>query len=180
MKTRSKLAIFILSVILLVILVALVGFFLMIRSSVENSFVLENLESKNSADIKIPTKASLRALSSSTSELQSRVISSDGTVSFIDDLELAARSVGLSISMDKVGESDGDAFVYLNLQMSTDGSWNQNILFLSMLQSLPYRSTINAARLYKQVSLQQIGSVSKTVLSKTWTGSFDISVLKMK
>jgi len=118
-------------------------------------------------------------------QIDSFVISSDGTVGFIEMVENLAGSAGLSVSIDSVdtkaaaGTMRND-WEYLNLTISVKGNWAGVFNYLSMLERLPYLAEINSVAIQQTTnSAQNIPGV-KNSTAYIWQGQFSISVLKFK
>lgn len=109
--------------------------------------------------------------------LEFRYVSSDGTVGFIESLESLATSNHLSRTVGSVKLEPGDekdkapeGYEWLRLNLTTDGGWEDTYRFLELLESLPYKMSIDAASL----------NVSKQEKGLAWEGRYFLSVLKQK
>jgi Tfp pilus assembly protein PilO len=175
METRTRKLCITLAVILVIALIASVGFWLMIRRSIDSVY----------ADEGVALKTLLTNVSPDLDVLKTRIIESDGTVPFINSIEALAHQAGAKVNIDSVdvhSAEEGDTFERLGLTVSTQGSWNQVYTFLAMIESLPYKVSITSVGL-NQDSFTETANASSTVTRKTtiqWKGSFQLNVLKKK
>lgn len=129
-------------------------------------------------------KALLADVGPDIESLKTRIIGSDDTVSFIDNIETMARQTGATITVDAVSEKpavEGKDYEYISLTMSTEGSWNHVHTFVSMIESLPYKVTINSLTLDQQAFEEEKANASSTKqVQRSWRGTIIIDVLKKK
>jgi len=112
-------------------------------------------------------------------KLDSFFVSSDGIVSFIQEIENLADSAGLSIEIISVEVDDYvlnekvDAVIeVLNLTLDVSGSWSGNFYFLNLLETMPHK--INIGRLNLQARRDSKGRTTG------WESIIGIEVLKLK
>jgi Tfp pilus assembly protein PilO len=108
--------------------------------------------------------------------LTKRIVASEGTVEFIETVESLAVGQGLSITFDTVKEDDPpinkEQFKILKLSFATVGSWKSTYHFIELIESLPYK-----------VSIQNVGITKVEGMASStsqWNGAFTIGVLKYK
>jgi Tfp pilus assembly protein PilO len=187
METRTRKLCITLAVILVIALIASVGFWLMIRRSIDSVYAFENAAKDQDVhhDEGVALKTLLTNVSPDLDVLKTRIIESDGTVPFINSIEALAHQAGAKVNIDSVdvhSAEEGDTFERLGLTVSTQGSWNQVYTFLAMIESLPYKVSITSVGL-NQDSFTETANASSTVTRKTtiqWKGSFQLNVLKKK
>ncbi|HJN62991.1 MAG TPA: hypothetical protein QGH03_02050 [Candidatus Paceibacterota bacterium] len=112
-------------------------------------------------------------------KLDSNFVSSDGTVSFIKEIENLAAVSNLFIEIGSVAVEDyardgrtSEVVEILSMNFTTGGAWSDNFYFLNLIESMPYKITINDFSV----------NTNKGVDGKTlnWEGSTGIKVLKLK
>ncbi len=185
MKSRTRTLCITLSIVLLAGLLGCVGFWLLIRHSVNAVYAFENAAKEQSAqhEDSVALKALLSGVGPDLDTLKTRVVDANGTVPFINSIEALARQAGAKVNIDSVSvgpaSAEGDSFEQLNLAVSTQGSWSQVGTFLAMIESLPYKVEIPSVSLTQGAFSEAQGSTtSKTVIQ--WKGSYTLSVLKNK
>ncbi len=106
-------------------------------------------------------------------QLQSRIVKKDGTVSFIDTVESYAKSSGISVLVENVEERkltpEIEGYQALHLNVKTQGSWEGTYRFLSLLESLPYKLTIESAEIKNEMRE-----------TAAWNSLISVSVLQQK
>lgn len=120
-------------------------------------------------------------LSSDIEHINDSIVSSDGEVEFIENLEEVAKESGLSIEINSIlletnPKLASSSVSILRVRAKTRGSWSNSYLFLSRLESLPYKVKINKFGLVN--SSEVISGSSRS--SSIWQSSFEIDVLKYK
>jgi hypothetical protein len=105
--------------------------------------------------------------------LMSRLVQKDGTVAFIDMVESHAKNSGVSVLVENVdvrkSATDVEGYQSLHLNVKTQGSWEGTYRFLSVLESLPYKITIESADIRNEVRE-----------TATWDSLISIVVLQQK
>lgn len=107
--------------------------------------------------------------------LESRVISSEGTVSFLQSIEKLAAGVNLSRTVKSVSLEPlpgSESFEYLRINFETVGSFENNRRFLLLLETMP-----NKIRVSNITLTRQGGAGTSTA---AWGGAFSIFALKHK
>ena len=124
---------------------------------------------------------SIDNISSEIDLVDSSIISKDGDIKFIENLEQIAREHGLSIEITSLFFENNPEFSpasmdILKIKAKTKGSWIGNYSFLIRLESLPFKIKINK---YNLKSVQPI-TEAKVKTDNTWESVFEIDVLKYK
>ncbi|OHA87951.1 MAG: hypothetical protein A2653_01840 [Candidatus Zambryskibacteria bacterium RIFCSPHIGHO2_01_FULL_43_25] len=113
-------------------------------------------------------------------------ITPDGVVYFIELIENLGDGSGISLNISSVTtESDpknkSDFKEIIRLRLETIGSWQNTYRFLSLLESLPYKGTIEQVNLNINLSGEKLlFDVAPTKEPRTWKGYFEVSFLKIK
>jgi len=110
------------------------------------------------------------------------IVSSNGDVAFIENLEFIARSYDLSIQIDSLTieddlKNESNPISTLKIKAKINGSWTNTYVFLSELESLPFKLKINKFNL---ISSGEVSNVDKTSSNIDWQALVEISVLKYK
>lgn len=117
-------------------------------------------------------------------QIENFFIQPAGSVEFIELVESLAKiasikmeieSVGIDIAKNKTSSSTES----LRVSLKTEGSWVNNMHLLSLLESAPYKLTVDSINLQK-VEDGNKSSVGKEKNSVYWTGNFIFRVLKIK
>jgi Tfp pilus assembly protein PilO len=121
--------------------------------------------------------------SSDIEYLNNSIVSQDGDVSFIEDLEKMGHSHDLDISINSLSLDEdtvlvSKGLVALKIKLRTVGTWANSYMFLSQLESLP---TIIRFDSYA-ISRSSDGGdpKKKTPGSTLWQATYEIRVLKYK
>ncbi|MDQ5949207.1 MAG: hypothetical protein QG589_333 [Patescibacteria group bacterium] len=121
--------------------------------------------------------------SSDIDYLNHSIISQDGDVSFIEDLEKMGHSHDLDISINSLS-LDEDAvltskgMVSLKIKLRTIGTWVNSYMFLSQLESLPTIIRFDSFAISR--SSDGGDSKKKTPANTLWQATYEIRVLKYK
>ncbi|PIQ92601.1 MAG: hypothetical protein COV70_00190 [Parcubacteria group bacterium CG11_big_fil_rev_8_21_14_0_20_39_22] len=108
--------------------------------------------------------------------LDSRILTKDGIVGFLESVEGYASDVGVTVNIDNIAEEDIEGnkkFNFLVVQTSIEGSWYGVYSFLSFLELLPVGSYVSQARINRVNS----GEENTSLL---WEGDIKFRVLKYK
>jgi len=101
-------------------------------------------------------------------------VSDDGVASFISDLESTAASARVDLDITSVGVEDISAdetlLELLTLRFSAEGTWQEVVHFVSLLELMPHALSIRSSQLQRSVRGEEI----------VWQGAFNVSVLKLK
>lgn len=98
-------------------------------------------------------------------------LSSDKTVSLIENIEAAGRNLGLETeiaSVDKVEGKQASDPAMIRIIIKTEGSWNPTLSFLRAMESLPYRVLIDE---YTITAL-----VANTISDKRWKSQVTLAL----
>jgi hypothetical protein len=123
------------------------------------------------------------------SKMSSYVVKKDGLVEFIKIIEGMANSSGVELSIKTVAESDvslqasSSPKVILTLPLTTTGTWENTAMFLALLESMPYKTTLTKVDIKKMDLAESADLKMKNRLSKAnpgWKADFDFGVLKFK
>jgi hypothetical protein len=118
---------------------------------------------------------SLALVQSDVDKVNSHIVTADGEVAFIEEVENLAKADNLGIKIDTVNVAQANDLTpagleYLNLSMSVTGSWLSTFHFLSLIENMPYDVMVNQS---------DISDISDGVTGPTqWQGDFQISVIK--
>jgi Tfp pilus assembly protein PilO len=171
---------------MLFIILALIGaglwyfLFSSIRSHVEAAanFNSETQDKLAAANRDESLKAFLADSTSTIALLSQSIVSSDGTVSFIDNVEGLARGMDLGIAVSSVSTSgisaSSTALQDLDLSLSVQGSWSACYQFLSALETLPNDISITS------VNLSQSTFAAGGVKTGSWNETIALSALMEK
>jgi Tfp pilus assembly protein PilO len=127
----------------------------------------------------------IQDISPNMTTLRSRLVASDGAVGFIEKVESLARESGLSVVVNSITTADAipkDTFQWMQISISTQGSWAGSYQFLALLEAMPYKMTIGKINLKQSSAIDLVGAgkgqraVSKTV----WDVSYTFNVLQLK
>lgn len=115
-------------------------------------------------------------------KINNSIILRTGDVAFIENLEGLARSYDLSVQIESLNlvsdpKSSSSTPATLRIKAKTIGSWANSYLFLSELESLPFKIKVN--KFAFQIS-KDIPKDGKSLPNNIWETSFEISVLKYK
>ncbi len=162
-------------ILILLIIAASVGWYALhslIQNKIQKNATYEEAHKKERADAQI--NSSLRELVSDSGKdidtLNSRIIPYDGTVEFIEMLETLGTMSSTTLIIDQVTVKPTDVnpetFEMLELSFSTNGTWDATYQLLSMIETLPYKT-----------SLSNVGLTNSEL---TWNGAFTLAILKYK
>ncbi len=134
-------------------------------------------------DYLISTQKTVDGLVLDINQINNSIISKDGEVEFIESLEAMAKESGLSIEIDSLSLENNeklspDSIDILSVKARTRGSWAANYLFLSRLESFPFKVKINKFGLSNSVA--EVVSGKRIVKTSVWQSVFEIDVLKYK
>ncbi len=112
------------------------------------------------------------------------IVPKEGEVEFIESLEIMAKESGLSIEIDSIVFSNDATIIsesidVLKIKAKTKGSWEDNYLFLSRLESLSLKLKIDSFGLSNTLA-DVVLTNKKVIKTSVWQGVFEISVLKYK
>ncbi len=172
-----------LSLIAIMLSIAIYFMYHDIKSKNESILQVENnLSFKNTEyDYLVSMQNFIMESESEIAKINSSIISKDGEVAFIENLESRARSYNLKIEIDSLNLASNDTKTAsstvstLKIKASAEGSWANIYKFISEVESLPERIKIN------KISLSYRGDLLDQTIpeqNKIWGASFEVSVLK--
>lgn len=120
-------------------------------------------------------------------KLDSFFVASDGVVNFLDWIEgLANRELTVavnSVAIENV-EPPQNTLEALHLSVGTTGTWQGVFRFLELMETAPYKITINHATLLKTGNggggAPGAGGKRAKGIPLDWQGNFDIDIYKLK
>lgn len=121
-------------------------------------------------------------------KISSYMVKKDGLVDFIKLIEGMANASGVQVVIKTVAESDvsiqasTSPKVMLTLPLNTVGTWENTAMFLALLESMPYKTTLTKVDL-KKMGNDEAVDPKKRRFSKanpSWQGDFEFGVLKFK
>ena len=158
-----------------------------IKNKNENISILENnlFSQSNKQELTNSMESMVKNFDSDIKLVNNSIVSSDGDVLFIEDLESSAKSNGLDIQIDSLVFQDdkqlsSSTITFFNIKAKTTGGWLGTYLFLAQLELLPIKVKINS------YSLNNISDSGENDIKKggtqgnTWQSNFEINVLKFK
>jgi hypothetical protein len=131
----------------------------------------------------------IKSTEADRNKLSSYVVKRDGLVDFIKIIEGMANSSGLEVSIKTVAESDvslqasSSSKAQLTLPLTTTGNWENTAMFLALLESMPYKTTLTKVDMKKMDLVESADPKKKNRFSKAnpgWKSDFEFSVLKFK
>ncbi len=180
-NSRTKQVFFSLGALAIVLALALFGFYTLIQNKINDvSTYQSELQTKfQNQEKDRALRDVVKNSGSDIDHLISRIVATDGAVSFIEMIESLARERNLTINVDSVNTtptaSHSDAFELLTLNLEVEGGWANNQHFLAELETLPYNVSLKA------VSFSTAGGDPSTKRSNpVWNGAITISTLKKK
>ncbi|MEK7514510.1 MAG: hypothetical protein AAB587_01695 [Patescibacteria group bacterium] len=143
-------------------------------------------------------KAILRDSGSDLTKIQSYFVSPDGVVSLVESLESLGEVSRVSLNVDSIGIDTARvkdpkatstpatiATEVLRLKISTSGGWKETMHFLSLLETLPLRLSLERSTFLFDIESESVllfnpPKGTKLPSSRTWTGTFEFIVFKLK
>ena len=131
----------------------------------------------------------IKSTEADRNKLSSYVVKKDGLVDFIKIIEGMANSSGLEVSIKTVSESDvslqasSSPKALLTLPLTTTGNWENTAMFLALLESMPYKTTLTKVDMKKMDLAESADPKKRNRFSKAnpgWKADFEFSVLKFK
>ncbi|MCX6702052.1 MAG: hypothetical protein NTX96_02560 [Candidatus Zambryskibacteria bacterium] len=183
----SKITLVVLTIVIIVIFMMCYFVYKDIKYKNQNHhIILSDLSFQNNKqDYLISTQKTMDDLAPDIKLINSSIISKEGDVGFIENLESIAKENSLSIEIDSLIFDNGlkptsSSTDVLKIKAKTEGSWSNSYTFLARLESLPFKIKIDK---FSLTSIP-VGIVSGTnenyVSSGNWQSVFEIDVLKSK
>ncbi len=179
MKFRStKKIVTILSILVCLAVFGVYGTYSLIRKNIQKTVAADNRTAEQLAatEARKNLEDSIEKIGPEIDHLSSHILNQDQIVGFIEDIESRARKLNLKIEVQSAEERNHetlDKYKILELTVKTDGSWNNTYRYISLLESLPYKSTLGMVSL---AASSQQGSSTQAI----WAGSYKLSVLRSK
>jgi hypothetical protein len=192
MKTRTTKQLIALLSTIVVVLVALhaVAFYF-IRSAGVNVSTLERDGRVLDAQVAEFSKYSNDDLRKLATSIMAKIISRDGIVPFIENIERTARGLGMEINIRSVNvvpraDDPADPIVFVRLELETRGSWKNSMRFVSFLEYLPYKVELKKVSFDGTSGLAPVAEtgakvpVSAGSAGTVWRGQIELTALKFK
>lgn len=160
------------------IMLALLGgdaFFLrIINKKAEDTRAILAASEKEDADKEKSAllEKALEDTSTSRGKIDSYFVKKGDAVSFIERLETTAKRAGLQITLSSVSVPEKTAS--FRIEMSTVGSFEDTLYFLSLLQTLPHKIHLEKVGVRRKSSLEDAAGEPPVVL--VWDGSFTLTL----
>ncbi|PIP86649.1 hypothetical protein COV42_00160 [Candidatus Campbellbacteria bacterium CG11_big_fil_rev_8_21_14_0_20_44_21] len=175
----------ILIVILLILNLLVVGGYWFFTSAInKNNEIVSDLSQE--LDLQIAKERQLRSFKKILAEtkekreaLDSYFIPAADIVSFIQEVEALSALSGIEIEIGSVDvrefledETSSDRLEFLDISMTTEGSWSGSFRFLELLENMPYLIALNKFALDAKQNTE-----GETLY---WEGALGLRVLKLK
>jgi Tfp pilus assembly protein PilO len=179
-------------IILGVVVLALIGGYYFLYSSQNSMWQTTATTESSNASLKLQ-KQNAVALESqydgqaaNRAKIQTYFVQKDGEADFIKNIESLADASSLDHTISSVGFENGNLpanLQYLNLTITTQGSWQNTYQFLSLVENMPYKIVM------KNVDLSATGDSGSLSTStaqslgsgeSVWAGSFDIDAAALQ
>lgn len=117
-------------------------------------------------------------------KITSYFVGKDGAVSFVSEIEGLAAASNLKYTTDTIEttnlpELEGQGKELLHVVFTSNGSWNNTVKFLSLLESLPYSMRIEKLD-FDSARLDAAAGTSTPASSRSWKMTINFSVVKIK
>jgi len=153
--SKSQVLSMILAIILSLLLVVLVAGIYIIKD--KNNQTSELIGTLNNAAEEERLIRSVRTARNNSPELieafERIMLTSDTLVLFIEKIEETGQTLGLDINILSVNEEDNDnkpGLQEISIALDSRGSWNESLAFLSAIESLPHRITIEESSIERR------------------------------
>jgi len=113
------------------------------------------------------------------SQLSNYFVRKDGVVDLIERVESLGKGGGLEIVTKSVGietKEEGGTEV-VKLRLLTDGSWEQTLHFLTLLEELPVRKDIEMVTMTRA---SDMATPAQKKANLTWNGIFELAIIMIK
>lgn len=183
----NKKILIVLGLVIIALCVFYFVFFMKIKSKNEHISLLEqdlSLQNKKQDYVFVMRKMVQNA-DTQIRQINDSIIQQDGEVHFIETLESLARESGITISIDSISVENDPAFAdseitSLKVKAKTEGSWSGTYVFLTQLESMPYKIKIDNFGLVSLKEDVPLDQKRPTLARTNWQVSFQIHVLKYK
>ncbi len=149
-------------------------------STIEQELLFQN----NQYDYLLSMRKLVENLEPKISKIDNSIISKNGDVNFIENLEKLARDHNLKIEIDSLTlasdpKEASSPVTTLKIRAKVEGSWKDSYLFISEIESISFKIKINKLSLVgTEQTLSSSGKPS--ALNNKWQTTLDINVLKYK
>ncbi len=186
-RTTSKKILIILGFLILAFFVSYYFMFQSIKSKSQRTSILRQELSQQSdrQNYLTSTQKMIENIDLDIAKINNSIVAKDGDVDFIENLEVIARSNGLTISIDSLVFEDAPALSSASLtsfkiKAKLSGSWSGTYTFLSQIESSPFKIKVvrfgMVGSRFEGTSDGKKSSIAKMV----WQSTFEIVVLKYK
>ena len=158
-----------------------------IKSKNENisNLTSDLLQESNKQDYLISTQKAMQSISPDLALVNNSIISKDGDVDFIGNLESIARGDGLTIEISSLVFDNNpvvpsDLTGILKIDAKVNGSWLATYTFLSQMESSPFKIKIDRFNFVNTTDPTLSESKRAALSGSAWQSDFEIDVLKYK
>ena len=129
-------------------------------------------------------RESLQNSNSEIAKVNNSILSSDGDVAFIEQLENTAKENGVGIIIESLSVEDipnvvsGDLTSF-KIRAEAEGGWNGMMAFLTKLESMPYVARVEELDLANS-SDNPLSQTTPVASLQSWQSVFEIRVLQYK
>ena len=158
-----------------------------IKDKNQNISMLENgLSSQvNKQQLTNSMQSILKNSDADIAKVNSSMVASDGDVAFIENLESIAQNNNLKVGIESLVFQDdpslgSSTLTFFNVRGKIIGGWTGTYLFLSQLESLPFKIKINRFAFTNSSDTGSVDGKKTGTTGNSWESVFEISVLKYK
>lgn len=184
MKASSPKSILVLLAVLVVVVIAIMYVAVIsIQASGEKTLALLQEAAANRSQTEDLSKNKGEDLKEMARDINAYFVSKDGVVNFIEDVEKEARTYQLevfvrSVDVTKNSDDPNDNKEVMKLKLEMRGSWGNTLRFISYLERIPYKVTL------ENIEMTKISELSEDFESGAnlprWRTRLEMSVLKFK
>jgi Tfp pilus assembly protein PilO len=170
----------------ILLFVAIFALFQNIKNEDENASQTQNeinlSEKQNQYSVSL--RESLQNSNSNIAKVSGSILSSDGDVAFIEQLENVAKENGVSITIDSLSVENipnitSNNLTSFKIRAEAEGDWNGMMAFLTKLESLPYVARVEKLDLANS-SDNPLSQTTPATSAQSWQSVFEIRVLQYK
>lgn len=185
MKKLPTKSILIFLLTLSVFLVGVIGYgiYYIANKNRETSGLEATIEADSKNSVLIQSIKSIENKSGNDLEsLDNLALSKEDLVSFIENLENTAKSMGLNVKIASVSveaPKDDSSPSKIHLKIDTSGKWAGTLQFIHALENLPYRAIINSSEISTdkiEVNPEELSNASSTQVKIIWKSSSEIAL----
>ena len=174
-RTKSIVAV---SLLVALVCAAVFGFLLerILRINRAAAELAASIEKEDQRDKQLNALQNLLAeLETEQAALDSKFVSQEGVVSFIELLEESGRDAGVSVEIASVGiqpdTTTNRSYEWLRVALRTEGSWAQLFHYIVLLETIPHAMKLDQVGLSEKVTDKGIS---------VWEGTFVVRAAKLK